>query len=102
LPDYQDLWPSYGAPLRDKEVYELIKKHDQNRFFPGSDVCLNSDTAFAVLALVIEQVSGMSYQEYMAENIFKPLGMNIRWPLLTVITLFPKGLTAPFGEMIVM
>lgn len=76
LPYYQDLWPKDGAPLHDKDVYQLIKENDKNRFQPGSDISISNDTAFAILALVIEQVSGMKYQDFMAENIFGPLGMD--------------------------
>jgi CubicO group peptidase (beta-lactamase class C family) len=76
LPDYQDLWPQDGAYLHDREVYQLVKDHDQNRFPPGTDTSISNDTAFAILALVIEQVSGMTYQDFMKENIFEPLGMK--------------------------
>ena len=35
-----------------------------------------SNMGFAMLGLIIKNVSGMSYQKYITENIFKPLGMN--------------------------
>ncbi|MFT3936356.1 MAG: serine hydrolase domain-containing protein [Chitinophagaceae bacterium] len=35
-----------------------------------------SNTAFCLLALIIEKVSGMSYQNYIQKNIFKPLAME--------------------------
>ncbi len=34
------------------------------------------NTNYALLALVIEKVSGVTYPEYLKNNIFKPLGMN--------------------------
>ena len=34
------------------------------------------NTNFALLALIIEKASGISYPEYMKENIFDPLGMK--------------------------
>ncbi|MBL0310023.1 MAG: beta-lactamase family protein [Bacteroidetes bacterium] len=34
-----------------------------------------SNTNYALLGAVIEQVTGMTYQNYMQENIFRPLGM---------------------------
>ncbi|HVK96603.1 MAG TPA: serine hydrolase domain-containing protein, partial [Flavisolibacter sp.] len=42
---------------------------------PGS-VFDYSNTNFALLALVIEKVSGKLYPDYMRDKIFKPLGMN--------------------------
>jgi len=35
-----------------------------------------SNMGFAMLGLIIKKVSGMSYQKYITEQIFKPLGMN--------------------------
>lgn len=34
------------------------------------------NTNFALLALIIEKVSGLSYSEYLQKNIFSPLGMT--------------------------
>lgn len=34
------------------------------------------NSAYAVLGLIIEKVSGQSYFEYVRENVFKPAGMN--------------------------
>jgi CubicO group peptidase (beta-lactamase class C family) len=35
-----------------------------------------SNTGYMLLALIIEKVSNQSYESYLAENIFKPLGME--------------------------
>ena len=35
-----------------------------------------SNAGFVLLALVVEQVSGRSFPQFLAENIFKPLGMK--------------------------
>ena len=35
-----------------------------------------SNMGFAMLGLIIKNVSGMSYQKYITDHIFKPLGMN--------------------------
>lgn len=35
-----------------------------------------SNTGYVLLALIIEKVSGMSYPEYLARNIFQPSGMT--------------------------
>ncbi|WP_312652926.1 serine hydrolase domain-containing protein [Aminipila sp.] len=76
LPKYESLWSKNGATFYDKDVYELIKKNDKLLFHPGYRVEIDNDTNFAILALVIEKISGMKYQDFMSENIFKPLGMN--------------------------
>ena len=45
------------------------------RFEPGTSF-LYSNSAYFLLGVVIEKVSGMPYDEYLRENIFEPLGMN--------------------------
>lgn len=44
-------------------------------FEPGEEYDY-SDSNFALLAEIVSQVSGMSYHEYVRENIFEPLGMT--------------------------
>ncbi|MFA5834282.1 MAG: serine hydrolase domain-containing protein [Bacteroidota bacterium] len=34
-----------------------------------------SNTGFAMLALIVERISGLPFDEYMEQNIFRPLGM---------------------------
>jgi D-alanyl-D-alanine carboxypeptidase len=44
-------------------------------FEPGTDASYN-DYAFTLVALIIEKVSGSSYEEYLQQHIFGPLGMT--------------------------
>lgn len=44
-------------------------------FRPGSGYSY-SNTGFALLGLLVEEISGMEYAEYCRNNIFQPLGMN--------------------------
>ncbi|CAN5538019.1 serine hydrolase [soil metagenome] len=44
-------------------------------FRPGENM-MYSGTAFNLLASIIEKISGQSYNAYMDEHIFKPLGMT--------------------------
>ena len=37
------------------------------------------NTNYAILASIVEQVSGQSFADYVEQNIFKPLGMNNSW-----------------------
>jgi CubicO group peptidase (beta-lactamase class C family) len=58
----------------DSDVYNAIKNIDSTYFIPGTQFRY-SNTAYCLLALIIEKLSGMSYNECMKENIFKPAGM---------------------------
>ena len=56
------------------ELSDLVLAAELN-FEPGSQYQY-SNGGYAILADIIEKVSGKSYQEYLAERIFKPLEMN--------------------------
>ena len=56
------------------DVYNAIKNIDSTYFTPGSKFRY-SNTAYCLLALIIEKLSGLSYNKYMKENVFKPAGM---------------------------
>jgi len=47
---------------------ELLTAPDTTYFY--------SNTNYYLLALILEKVSGMSYEDYLAENLFKPAGMT--------------------------
>lgn len=44
-------------------------------FTPGAQISY-SNTGYNLLGKIIEKVSGMSYEKYLQENIFQPLGMK--------------------------
>ena len=44
-------------------------------FTPGTDYRY-SNSGYAVLAMIVEEKSGLSFAEFLEENIFLPLGMN--------------------------
>jgi CubicO group peptidase (beta-lactamase class C family) len=45
------------------------------QFEPGSQAAY-SNAGYIVLGLIIEEISGLSYYDYVRENIFKPCGME--------------------------
>ena len=59
-----------------KDIIDMLQKlHDTLYFQPGSK-WRYSNTGYALLASVIEKVSGMTYNEFMTTNVFGPLGMT--------------------------
>ncbi len=75
--DYEDFIPDSAliTPVRDQGVLEIIQKIDQT-YFPAGEQFRYSNTAYALLALMVEKYSGHEFPEFLEENIFKPLGMN--------------------------
>ena len=57
-----------------KAILEWIFKQDLS-FEPDSEF-MYSDSNYYLLGEIIEKASGESYEKYLEENIFKPLGMN--------------------------
>lgn len=57
------------------EALEALSHQQKLRFRPG-DKFEYSDSAYVVLAQIVERITGMRYAEFMKENIFDPLGMR--------------------------
>ncbi len=71
LPEWLPLW------RKDFAVTELVDlfKDKPMRFEPGRRWAYNNSGYF-LLGAVIEKASGLSYEEFLDRNIFKPLGMG--------------------------
>ncbi len=61
--------------LVDADVLELIKRTDSTYFTPSTEYRY-SNTGYALLALLVEQTSGVGFPQFLKENIFSPLGMT--------------------------
>jgi CubicO group peptidase (beta-lactamase class C family) len=76
LVDYEDLMaPDAAAQVHDADVLRLLAVHDRLYFAPGSDYRY-SNSGYALLALVVERVSGMRYADFLRARIFQPLRMD--------------------------
>jgi CubicO group peptidase (beta-lactamase class C family) len=77
LPDYEDYVPEDTPPhaLRDAGVLVIIRQTTRP-LFPAGTQFSYSNTAYALLALVVEKYSGQSYPDFLSANIFRPLGMS--------------------------
>ena len=58
------------------DMIEMLEKIKDTLFFKPGSKYKYSNTGFALLASIIEKVSGLSYNDFMTKNIFKPLGMK--------------------------
>jgi CubicO group peptidase (beta-lactamase class C family) len=79
IPSYEDQFETHWDHKKiafNKDVLEMLKQRKDTLFFTPGSKWQYSNTGFAVLASIIEKVSGMSYNDFMARNIFKPLGMT--------------------------
>jgi D-alanyl-D-alanine carboxypeptidase len=78
IPDYTDtpgfLGGLYSPPRSFAEILKLVRDKPL-AFEPGTSYRYDN-TGYAVLIRIIETVSGQSYGDYLADHLFRPLGMN--------------------------
>ncbi len=76
LIDYEDLMAEpYEGQILDAGVLALLEKENRLYFPPGS-AYRYSNSAYALLALIVERASGVGFPEFLRSRIFLPLGMN--------------------------
>lgn len=76
MDDYEELWetrPMYG--IRSVRDFLPMFQYEKMQAEIGSDFKYNN-TGYIILGLIIEQISGMTYTDYIEENIFQKAGMT--------------------------
>jgi CubicO group peptidase (beta-lactamase class C family) len=76
------------------DLGDYLKKHIPARIYPPGTVPAYSNYATAVAGYIVQRVSGRPFEEYIAENIFKPLNMThstFMQPLPSSLTPFMSG-----------
>jgi CubicO group peptidase (beta-lactamase class C family) len=74
--DYEDVIPAgTTTQVHDADVLRLLQLQDSLYFKPGTSYQY-SNSAYALLALVVEKVSGKSFATFLHDRIFTPLGMH--------------------------
>jgi CubicO group peptidase (beta-lactamase class C family) len=80
LPDYTKWVPVYNhdtrTPITNEEMLRLMVKHKPRLESRPNTRFKYCNTNFAILARIIEVVTGMTYASFMDKYIFRPLGMN--------------------------
>ncbi|MEA3503815.1 MAG: serine hydrolase domain-containing protein [Bacteroidota bacterium] len=65
-----------GKKAYNDDIITLMNENETPRYFrPGSRYDY-SNTGYAILAYIVEYVSGVSFPDFVAQRIFKPLQMN--------------------------
>jgi CubicO group peptidase (beta-lactamase class C family) len=74
LVDYEDVMPPGDAQILDAGVVDLMRVQDSTYFPPGS-AFRYSNSAYALLARIVEERSGRRFAAFLEDEIFRPLGM---------------------------
>ncbi len=76
IQDYSDLWKDYpNYKIRSSKDLLPLFIEKPMEFSKGERFSYN-DSGFVLLGLIIEEVTGMLFDEYLTETVFKPLHMN--------------------------
>ena len=79
LPDYTKMGNKYWksrTPMYNEDLLQIFAQYKPRLNSKPNTRFEYSNTNYAMLARVIEQVSKMSYKQFMKEFIFEPLGMS--------------------------
>lgn len=76
LVDYEGLIPDTTTiQVTDADVLQMMMAQNTTTFTPGSEYSY-SNSAYALLAMIVEKVSGQTFATFLKDNIFEPLGMS--------------------------
>ncbi len=76
LLDYESIMPDDATEqVHDSDVLQMMLDADRTYFRPGSEYRY-SNSGYAVLAMLIEQLSGKPLATFLDERIFEPVGMQ--------------------------
>jgi CubicO group peptidase (beta-lactamase class C family) len=79
LPNYMyfadSLWPDWEVPITNRDVLNLMIEHKPERYYPPDKRYNYCNTNYALLALIVEEVSEMAFDLFVKTRIFLPLEM---------------------------
>lgn len=77
IPNYTSFaeFPLITTTFKTPAEQIALFRDKQLDFLPGS-ACVYNNSGYVLLGYIIEQISGVSFENFIAETIFKPLGMH--------------------------
>lgn len=78
-----------GDVVRQEEALNLVRHSSELNFLPGSRYAY-CNTAYMLLAEIIQKASGRKFEDWMREEIFRPLEMNDTYVMDIQGELFPR------------
>ncbi len=101
LAEYETLldehWPDESL-VTNKDLLALLVQHQAPLKFKPGEKYEYSNTGYALLANVIERVSGQSYAAFLAEKIFRPAGMRDTFVCPATLTHWPAKKVIGFAR----
>ena len=80
LPRYMSIahehWKDKKVPMDNEDMLALFRKYQPDVYFKPNMGFHYCNTNYALLANIVESVSGIPFEEFIDKKIFKPLGMT--------------------------
>jgi CubicO group peptidase (beta-lactamase class C family) len=99
IPNYTDITgdaPAAIDGLTNQAALDLVLAAPALDFPPGTGTSY-SNTGYIILAMIVEELSGMSYADFLDENIFEPLGMTATF-VGDESVVYPSNTAQPYDE----
>lgn len=85
-------WRSGDLETND-DVYRIIKNQKELNFKPNEEF-LYSNTGYILLAKIIENISQLKFDQWMKQNVFKPIGMKDTYVETSINKIVPNNATS--------
>ena len=80
LPEYfyfaDKLWEDRTIPISNSDVIDIMIENQPQRYYLPDRKYNYINTNYCILAAIVEKISGDSFEEFMQEEVFDPLGMD--------------------------
>ncbi len=73
---FTDIYINCDKPLNNQDLVEMMSQKKPHSYYPPDKRYHYSNTGYAILAAIVEQVSQMSYSDFLKKNIFERLKMK--------------------------
>ena len=83
LPNYlyfcEKEWLYPDSALSNSALMNLFEQCKPEAYAPPNTRFSYNNSNYAILAVIVEKVSGKTFSDYMDQEVFRPLGMNRSW-----------------------
>lgn len=75
-PGFDAFYGKSDPPYSNSDYLAFIEKETPSLLAPPGEMYRYSNLAYVLLALIVEQVSGVEFDAFLKENIFEPVGLE--------------------------
>ena len=69
-------WLDKEKPISNQEMMRMFSKYKPDPYFKANSHHAYSNTGYAILAAIVEKITGVSFSTFMNKAVFEPLGMK--------------------------